>query len=64
MLTVRCNELFTQYVCNFNYMFCIQNREVNNVPSVLIIRKANTKWSVGQHRPPTNAKVGSGAQEE
>jgi hypothetical protein len=30
----------------------------------LIIQKANTKSSVGQHGPPTNAKVGSGAAEE
>jgi hypothetical protein len=30
----------------------------------IIIRKAITKPSVGHHRPPTNAKVGSGAMEE
>jgi hypothetical protein len=32
--------------------------------SVIIIQKANTKSSVGQHGPPTNTKVGSGAAEE
>jgi hypothetical protein len=39
----------------------VQNTEVNNVYNVIIIQKANTKSSVGQHGPLTNAKVGSGA---
>jgi hypothetical protein len=39
----------------------IQNSEVNNVYNETIVQKAITKSSVGQHRPPTNAKVGSGA---
>jgi hypothetical protein len=38
--------------------------EVNNVSNVITILKANTKSSVGQHRPPTNAEVGSGVMEE
>jgi hypothetical protein len=40
------------------------NSEVNNVSNVIIIQKANTKSSVGQHSPSTNAKVGSGDAEE
>jgi hypothetical protein len=42
----------------------IQNSEVNIVKNVIIIQKANTKSSVGQHGPPTNAKVGAYAAEE
>jgi hypothetical protein len=42
----------------------IQNREVNNLSSVIIIQKAKIKSSVGQHIPPTNAKTGSGAIQE
>jgi hypothetical protein len=34
------------------------------VSNVIIIQNANRKSIVGQHRPPTNAKVGSGAWEE
>jgi hypothetical protein len=30
--------------------------DINNVLNVIIIQKANTKSSVGQHGPPTNAK--------
>jgi hypothetical protein len=41
----------------------IQNSEVN-VSNVIIIQKANTKRSVRQHEPPTNAKVGSCAMEK
>jgi hypothetical protein len=37
----------------------IKNSELNNVSNVVIIQEANTKLSVGKHRPPTNAKVGS-----
>jgi hypothetical protein len=32
--------------------------------NIIIILKANTKASVGQHGPPTNVKVGSGDMEE
>jgi hypothetical protein len=39
----------------------IQNSEVNNAWNEIIVQKAITKSSVGQHGPPTNAKVGSGA---
>jgi hypothetical protein len=35
--------------------------KVNNVSNVIIIQKVNTNSSVGRHRPPTNAKVVSGA---
>jgi hypothetical protein len=42
----------------------MQNSEVNNVQNTTTILKVITKSSVGQHRPPTNAKVGSGAAEE
>jgi hypothetical protein len=42
----------------------IQNSEVNIVWNVIIIQRANTKSSVRQHGPPTNAKVASGAMEE
>jgi hypothetical protein len=54
---------------NLTDIFClliswIQNREVNNVSNIIIIEKANAKSSVGQHWPPTNANVGSGAMEE
>jgi hypothetical protein len=34
------------------------------VSNVIIIQKANTKSSIGQHGPLTNVKVGSGAAEE
>jgi hypothetical protein len=44
-----------------NSSIIIQNSEVNNVQNVTIVQKAITKSSVGQHGPPTNAKVGSGA---
>jgi hypothetical protein len=39
----------------------IQNNEVNNLQNATIVQKAITKSSVGQHRPPTHVKVGSGA---
>jgi hypothetical protein len=42
----------------------VRYSEINNVSNVIIIQKANTKSSVGQHGPPTNAKVGSGVMEE
>jgi hypothetical protein len=42
----------------------IQNSEVNNVSNAIIIQKANTKSSAGQHGPSTNAKVESDALEE
>jgi hypothetical protein len=44
----------------------IQNSEVNNVQNKIIIQRTITKSSVGQHGPPTNAKVhvGTGAIEE
>jgi hypothetical protein len=42
----------------------VQNSEVNNVQNVITIQKAITNSSVGQHGPPTNAKVGQGAVEE
>jgi hypothetical protein len=42
----------------------IQNSKINIVQNVIIIQNANTKLSVGQHGPPTKAKVGSGAEEE
>jgi hypothetical protein len=42
----------------------LDRSEVSNVSNVIIIQKANTKSSEGQHGPPTNAKVGSGAAEE
>jgi hypothetical protein len=42
----------------------IQNSKVNNVQNVIIIQKAITKSSVGQHGPPINAKVGSDAAKE
>jgi hypothetical protein len=38
----------------------IQNSEVNDVYNAIVIQKAITKSSLGQHGPPTNAKVGSG----
>jgi hypothetical protein len=34
------------------------------VQNIIIIQEANTRSSARQHRPPTNAKVGSGAIEE
>jgi hypothetical protein len=40
------------------------NSDVNNVSNGIIIQKAITKSSVGQHGPPANAKVGSGAANE
>jgi hypothetical protein len=42
----------------------IQNSKVNDVSKVIVMQRANTKSSVGQHGSPTNAKVGSGAMEE
>jgi hypothetical protein len=42
----------------------IQNREDNIVLNVIIIKKTKTKSSAGQHRSPTNAKVGAGAMVE
>jgi hypothetical protein len=45
-------------------VICIQNSRVNNVSNVIIIQRANTKSSVRQHGPPSNAKEGSGAMEE
>jgi hypothetical protein len=45
-------------------MYVYIKSEVNNVSNVIIIEKANTKSSVGQHGPSTNAKVGPGAAEE
>jgi hypothetical protein len=44
---------FRNYTCPES----IQNIEDNNVSNVIIIQKANIKSSVGQHRPPKNAKV-------
>jgi hypothetical protein len=41
-----------------------QNSEVNIVQNVIIIQRANTKSSAGQHGPPRNAKVGSGVMKE
>jgi hypothetical protein len=38
--------------------------KIANVSNAIIIQKANIKSRVDQHRPPTNAKVGSGAMEE
>jgi hypothetical protein len=38
--------------------------EFKNVSNVIIIQKVNIKSSVGEHVPPTNEKVGSGAMEE
>jgi hypothetical protein len=49
---------------SYLFNFIVQNTEVNNVPNVIIIQKANTKSSVEQHGSPTNAKVGPGAMEE
>jgi hypothetical protein len=46
------------------YFSEIQNSEVNNVQNAIIIQKAITKSSGGQHGPPTNAKVGSGVAKE
>jgi transcriptional regulator of nitric oxide reductase len=37
----------------------IQNSRVNNMSNIDIIHKANTKWSVGKHGPPTKVKVGA-----
>jgi hypothetical protein len=34
------------------------------VSNVIRIQKANTKSSAGQHAPPTNTRIGSGAYEE
>jgi hypothetical protein len=42
----------------------IQKSEVNNVSNIIIIQKANKASSVGQHRTPRNAKLGSGVAEE
>jgi hypothetical protein len=42
----------------------IQNNEVNNVQNVIKFQKAITKLIIRQHRPSTNAMVGSGAAEE
>jgi hypothetical protein len=47
-----------------NHVLIYKNIKVNNVLNVIIIQRANTKSCVGQHGPPTNAKVGSGAAEE
>jgi hypothetical protein len=47
-----------------DHMQLKQNSEVKYVLNVIIIQKAITESSVGQHGPPTNAKVGSGAYEE
>jgi hypothetical protein len=41
--------------------YIVQNSEVNNVYNVTTVQKAITKSSVGQHGPPADAKVGSGA---
>jgi hypothetical protein len=41
--------------------FEIQNREVNNVQNITIVKNAITKSGVWQRGPPTNAKVGIGA---
>jgi hypothetical protein len=41
-----------------------KNSEVNNVYNVMVIQKANTKWSMGQHGPSKNAKVGSSPMEK
>jgi hypothetical protein len=49
-------------ICYTNFM--IQNSEVNDVQNVVIIQRANTKWSVRQHGTLTDAKVGSGAMEK
>jgi hypothetical protein len=48
----------------YNDVIKVQNSAVNNMSNATTIQKANTKSSVGQHGPPTNAKVGSGAMEE
>ena len=46
------------------YYTKIENSKVNNVQNIIIIQKAIKNTNVGQHRPPTNAKAGSGATEE
>jgi hypothetical protein len=40
------------------------NYKVNNFSKIIIIQNASTKLSIGQHEPPTNMKVGSGAAEK
>jgi hypothetical protein len=45
----------------YSQKYKIVNITMYNVSNVIIIQQANTKYSVGQHGPPTNAKVGSGA---
>jgi hypothetical protein len=42
----------------------ISNSEVDNVLNIIIMQNANSNSSVGKHRPPIKAKVGSGAMEE
>jgi hypothetical protein len=37
---------------------------IKRVLNVIIIQKAYTKSSVGQHGPPTKARIGPGAMEE
>jgi hypothetical protein len=61
-------QIWRTYNKNLNNIFRdvmikVQNSEIN-VWKVIIIEKAITKSSVGQHGPSTNAKVGSGAAEE
>jgi hypothetical protein len=45
--------------CNVDENICIQNSEVNIEYNVIITKRGNPKSSAGQHRPLTNAKVGS-----
>jgi hypothetical protein len=40
------------------------NSELKNVPNVIVIQKANIKSGVGQHGPPTKAKVKLGVMEK
>jgi hypothetical protein len=49
------------YSFRFSYHFYI---EVYNVSNEIVIQKANTKLSVGLHRPQTHVKVVTFAMEE
>jgi hypothetical protein len=68
----RCKGMLRTYIYPDHYasktfgriVLEIQNSKVNNVYTAIIIQKAITKSSTGQHGPPTNAKVGSDAAEE
>jgi hypothetical protein len=58
------NDYISIYLQNIAPDIRISYGEVNKVLSVIIIQKAYRKLSVGQHGPPTKAKVGSGAMGE